>query len=115
MEDCDALFPRATFVDGVFGPNPFRDDFEQMEQELNRCGGLAEARAWFERSYDRAVETFGNATPEQLEAPIQENPFFNGPRHSAVGALSDHAAHHRGSLATYARLLGKTPKMPYDG
>jgi hypothetical protein len=35
------------------------------------------------------------------------------PRASIIDGLTDHTAHHRGSLAVYARLRGKTPPMPY--
>jgi uncharacterized damage-inducible protein DinB len=35
------------------------------------------------------------------------------PRHSIIGALIDHTAHHRGALTVYARLLSKVPPMPY--
>ena len=31
------------------------------------------------------------------------------PRSSIVDGLADHTAHHRGSLAVYARLRGKVP------
>ena len=35
------------------------------------------------------------------------------PKFAVISALSDHTAHHRGSLAVYACLIGKEPKMPY--
>ena len=35
------------------------------------------------------------------------------PRSAIFGAITDHTAHHRGALTVYARLLGKTPPMPY--
>ena len=36
------------------------------------------------------------------------------PRLSVVSGIVDHTAHHRGSLAVYARLIGKEPLMPYS-
>ena len=35
------------------------------------------------------------------------------PKGAAAQGLVDHTAHHRGALAVYARLVGKTPSMPY--
>ena len=35
------------------------------------------------------------------------------PRLGVVSGIVDHTAHHRGSLAVYARLRGKVPPMPY--
>ena len=39
--------------------------------------------------------------------------FPSMPRASVIDGLVDHTAHHRGALTVYARLLGKTPEMPY--
>jgi hypothetical protein len=33
---------------------------------------------------------------------------------AVVSGIVDHTAHHRGSLAVYARLIGKEPLMPYS-
>ena len=35
------------------------------------------------------------------------------PRAAILSGITDHTAHHRGALTVYARLLGKTPPMPY--
>jgi uncharacterized damage-inducible protein DinB len=35
------------------------------------------------------------------------------PKMAVIAAVADHTSHHRGSLAVYARLLSKTPQMPY--
>ncbi len=57
---------------------------------------------------------FSGKSAADLEQPLPQGPIMGGaPRSAVVGAISDHTAHHRGALAVYARLLGKTPKMPY--
>jgi uncharacterized damage-inducible protein DinB len=35
------------------------------------------------------------------------------PKRAVISGIVDHTAHHRGSLAVYARLRGKVPTMPY--
>jgi len=35
------------------------------------------------------------------------------PRAAIIAAIAEHTAHHRGSLAVYARLLGYVPPIPY--
>ena len=45
---------------------------------------------------------------------MSDNPILGArPRYYLVSAITDHTAHHRGVLAVYARLLGRTPDMPY--
>ena len=50
---------------------------------------------------------------EVLAAEMPANPIMQGPRYEVIGGVVDHTAHHRGALAVYARLQGKTPAMPY--
>jgi len=53
-------------------------------------------------------------TSEQMMLPIAEGPIMGGePRATIVAAIAEHTAHHRGSLAVYARMLGYAPPMPY--
>jgi uncharacterized damage-inducible protein DinB len=57
----------------------------------------------------------GRATDEELEGSIPDRTIFgDAPRKVVVNAIVDHTAHHRGSLAVYARLLGKAPPMLYS-
>ena len=45
---------------------------------------------------------------------LPEGPVMGGaPRLAIVNAITDHTAHHRGTLTVYSRLRGHTPAMPY--
>ena len=62
------------------------------------------------KSFRDAAAQVKEQPDEELVAPIPEGQVMGGaPKMAVVGALADHTAHHRGSLAVYARLLGKTP------
>ncbi len=75
---------------------------------------LAEAFAWLARAVDAAAEKLAAMTPEQMMEPIAAGPVLAGePRATVIAAIAEHTAHHRGSLAVYARLLGYAPPMPY--
>jgi uncharacterized damage-inducible protein DinB len=101
------------FVEGCFETKGFDTDFEGRAARANAVTSLAEARAWVARAFASAREQFGAAGEAALAAPMRENPFLSGPLYSAVLALTDHTAHHRGALSVYARLRGKVPPMPY--
>jgi len=101
------------FVAGAFSPSGFASDWEAQAKRTMAVTSLAEARAWFERAYAAAIVRLEAATPAELDEPIAPNEVMGGPRWTIVGGMTDHAAHHRGSLAVYARLLGKVPAMPY--
>jgi len=103
------------FIDGGFGSEGFDLDFEKHGAETAKVRSLAEAMAWFDRAFDKAIATIEAATEDKLLAPLPEGEIMGGaPRLAVVNGVVDHTAHHRGSIATYARLLGKEPKMPYD-
>lgn len=56
----------------------------------------------------------GATSEADLYAPIPDDRIMPGsPRIAVISGIVDHTAHHRGSLAVYARLLGKEPPMPY--
>ncbi|MCA9751595.1 MAG: DinB family protein [Gemmatimonadetes bacterium] len=102
------------FVEGVFGGKGFDMDFAKHDAAIRQVKSLAEARAWWERSMKRAVDTWGAASNEDLAKPIENDNLMGGaPKGAAAQGLVDHTAHHRGALAVYARLVGKTPSMPY--
>lgn len=101
------------FVEGAFSPSAFDENWEQQAKLWGGVASLAEAKAWFNRACDGAVARFGGATAEELAAPIAPNHVMGGPRSSVLSGIADHTAHHRGSLAVYARLRGKVPAMPY--
>ena len=67
------------------------------------------------RAVANAIAVVGAASDEELFSPITDTRIMNGaPRAAVVSGIVDHTAHHRGSLAVYARLLGKVPEMPYS-
>lgn len=92
----------------------WRLDFEAMVAEGAGVTSLAEARRWLARSWSRlrlAVEALPAA---KLAEPMADNPILPGrPRSYVIQGVVDHTAHHRGSLAVYARLLGRVPPMVY--
>jgi uncharacterized damage-inducible protein DinB len=102
------------FIDGAFGAEGFSLDFEGHEAKVREIDSLAEARTWLDRAVANAKQTVGGKTDEEMMAPLPEGPIMAGvPRAAIFDAISDHTAHHRGSLAVYARLLNKVSPMPY--
>lgn len=101
------------FLDGAFGPG-WDLDFDASVAGAKAVTDLEEAREWFGRAFRRCIGVVGAASDDQLSAPIPDERIMKGaPRSAIVNGIVDHTAHHRGSLAVYARLLGKTPPMPY--
>lgn len=102
------------FMEGAFGSDGFDMDFEKHSREAKACTSLAEAKAWFDRATDNAVKVIGSKSDEDLLAQFPQGSLMAGSMKLAIVAgIADHNAHHRGSLAVYARLLGKVPPMPY--
>jgi uncharacterized damage-inducible protein DinB len=102
------------FMAGAFGDG-WDLDFEASIATARAVDSLGEAQAWLARSFDAAIETVGAASDADLAAPISDTRIMGGaPRASVIHEIGDHTAHHRGSLAVYARLLGKAPPMVYS-
>ena len=102
------------FVEGAFGEG-WNMDFEGLIAAARAVISLGEANAWLARAYDAAIAAIESASEEELLASIADKRIMGGaPRSAIVNSISDHSAHHRGALTVYARLLGKTPKMPYS-
>ena len=102
------------FIDGAFNPNGFDVDFEGHERQVRRVTSLTEARAAMKRAIDQAKAVVESRSDEEWAQPLPPGPIMGGlPRSAIFGAITDHTAHHRGALTVYARLLGKTPPMPY--
>lgn len=103
------------FTNGVKSRGEWDVDFERADERARAFTSLFHARELIDQAFGRAVEEFGSLSTEDLAASFpQEDPFFPGaPIWSAVAALIDHTAHHRGALTVYTRLLGKTPPNPY--
>ncbi len=101
------------FVRGAFGEG-WDLDFAAIEARVRRVTSLGEAREWLDRAFAAAIEAVRGATDDELQGAIPDERMFKGrPRAAIVNGIVDHTAHHRGSLAVYARVLGKTPQMPY--
>ena len=104
------------FIDGAF----FRDDgfdldFAAHEHEVRDAASLDAARAWWIRAMDRAIAVVRQQAPSELSEPLPAGPVMGGaPRGAIVAGIADHSTHHRGALAVYARLVGKTPGSPYS-
>lgn len=103
------------FVEGAFGKG-WDLDFAAIEARIRAIESLAEANAWLERAFAAAISAVESATDEDLRTPIPDERMMRGmPRAGIVNGIVDHTAHHRGSLAVYLRVMGRTPKMPYSG
>ena len=69
---------------------------------------------YMEEEIATAIAKLEVLSDSELLAPI-DGPIMKGaPKMNIIGAIVDHTAHHRGALSVYARLLGKTPQMPYS-
>ncbi len=102
------------FLDGAFNPNGFNLDFEAHEKEVRSVDSLDAARSWLKRAVENADRLIDEKTDEEWAALLPEGPVIGGqPRHSVFWGITDHTAHHRGALTTYARLCGKEPPNPY--
>jgi len=102
------------FMEGAFRPEGFDVDFEKLGAKITGTTALSEAREWFDRAFAAAEEvTLAHSAGEWAE-PLPQGPVMGGaPRSAVIGGINDHTAHHRGSLAVYARLRGYEPAMPY--
>jgi len=102
------------FIEGAFerpdGPDL---DFEGHMKKVLQVTSLAAAREWMDRSWARAKEALASRTDADLDEPFAGELFGGQPKRALVDMNADHVAHHRGALTVYARLLGKTPPMPY--
>lgn len=102
------------FMAGAFGDG-WDLDFDASVAKAKAVTSLSEATEWFDRAFADAIATIHAQSDEQLQAPIEDTRIMGAaPRLSVVSGIVDHTAHHRGSLAVYARLLGKVPLMPYS-
>jgi len=109
-------FARQTFdrTSGVLEENRWRLDFPAMAEETSRVQTLAEARRRLDEAWQRMRQVVSDLPESKLQELMPDNPILaNRPRYHALEGLTDHTAHHRGSLAVCARLLGKVPPMPY--
>ena len=101
------------FFEGAFGTG-WDMDFAGHEAEARAICTVAEARAWLARAVESAVSRLEKKSAAELLEPLPEGGIMAGsPRGAVIGGIVEHTSHHRGALAVYARLRGKTPPMPY--
>ena len=102
------------FIEGAFGDG-WDMDFEGLIAKAKEVTSLQEATEWLSRSFVNAKAVVGKASDEVLFESIPDTRIMEGaPRLAVVSGIVDHTAHHRGSLAVYARLIGKEAPMPYS-
>lgn len=102
------------FLEGAFRPEGFQTDFPALEAKVREVTSLARAKTWLDEAYGRLVTALRERPAAEWGKTIPLDTLMGGaPRTAIIDGLADHTAHHRGSLAVYARLRGKTPAMPY--
>ena len=102
------------FVEGAFAASGFDLDFERMDKEVHAVTSIAAARAWMDRSCEKAKSAIEAHSEADWEARFAPNPIMGEvPKFAIFVALTDHTAHHRGALTVYSRQLGYVPPMPY--
>ena len=102
------------FIEGAFGEG-WDMDFDALIAKAKAVTSLGEATEWLDRAFANAIAVVGGASDETLQEPIPDTTIMGGaPRLAVLSGIVDHTAHHRGSLAVYARLVGKEPLMPYS-
>ena len=102
------------FFDGMFNPAGFDTNWDEHMKEVLKTNSLTSARKWLKQAVDRAIETVGGKSDDELFQTLPEGPIMGGiPRVIVINSMADHTAHHRGALTVYSRLLGKMPEMPY--
>jgi uncharacterized damage-inducible protein DinB len=101
------------FMEGAFGEG-WDMDFDAAIAGAKKVTSLKKAIAEFDRAFEDAISVIGSKSDKELMEPIADTSIMGGaPRLAVISAIVDHTAHHRGSLAVYARLVGKVPLMPY--
>jgi uncharacterized damage-inducible protein DinB len=102
------------FMEGAFGGKGFETDFARLEADVRKISSLKQARAWMDRAIENAVKIVGSKSEADLQKSLPPGIMGGMPVGSIVPGIAEHTGHHRGALTVYARLLGKTPPMPYS-
>jgi len=102
------------FMVGGFSDDGFDLDFAAHQAVVRDEKSLQNALIWLAKSVDAAAAILNEVSSEEMMEPIAAGPIMAGePRAAIIAAIAEHTAHHRGSLAVYARLRGYTPPIPY--
>ena len=103
------------FMEGGFSEKGFDLDFAAHHHAVRQHTSLSESLLWLAKAVDGAAAVLATKSPEDMMRPIAHGPIMPGePRAAIIAAIAEHTAHHRGSLAVYARLLGYAPPIPYS-
>jgi uncharacterized damage-inducible protein DinB len=103
------------FIEGGFSDKGFDLDFGTHHTATREFTSLKAAFLALAQAVDGAAEVLEAKSQAELMEPLPAGPIMAGePRAAVVGAIVEHTAHHRGSLAVYARLLGYAPPIPYS-
>jgi uncharacterized damage-inducible protein DinB len=101
------------FIEGAFQrADGFDMDFPTHIADAKQVTSLLAAKSWLARSFVKAASII-TENSGRLSLPLPPGIMEGLPRLAIVGGIVDHTAHHRGALAVYARLISKTPAMPY--
>jgi uncharacterized damage-inducible protein DinB len=101
------------FMAGGFGAG-WDENYDEHIRQAKAVTSLTTAKAMLVKAFDDAIARVTSASEATLREPIPNDVIMHGaPRVSVISGIADHTAHHRGSLAVYARLLGKVAPMPY--
>ncbi|WP_310571011.1 DinB family protein [Gemmatimonas sp.] len=101
------------FMAGAFGAG-WDQEYDVHIAQAKTVTSLDAARTMLVKAFDDAIATVTSATEVTMQEPIPNDVIMNGaPRVAVLSGITDHTAHHRGSLAVYARLPGKVAPMPY--
>ncbi len=102
------------FLEGAVDAKGVDTDFPAHDVLIRKVTKLSEARAWWDRSVANALQVLGTKPDTELASLLPKDSIMGSmPRYAIISAMTDHTAHHRGSLAVCARLVGKVPPMPY--
>ena len=101
------------FMAGAFGAG-WDQEYDVHIAQAKAVTSLDTARAMLDTAFENAIATLGTMNDADLDQPIPNDTVMGGaPKRAVISGIVDHTAHHRGSLAVYARLCGKVPTMPY--
>ncbi len=101
------------FRDGAF-KGSFNLNFEAHMQKVYTFDSLENAVTYLDDAFQQVITSLEEVDDDWLAELTPPGPILgNMPRYAVLMATDDHTAHHRGALSVYARLLGKTPPIPY--
>ena len=100
------------FIEGAFDDG-WDMEFEASIAKAKEVTSLQGATEWLDRSFGNARAVVGEASDQILFELIPDTRIMEvAPRLAVMSGIVGHTAHHRGSLAVYARLIGTQVPMP---